>query len=65
MSTQLKLRHITTAADGRDFAIDWQNWVSERDLSYSELAEWGEFFAAIVEEFPELADEFQENGIPT
>lgn len=54
---------IDTAEDARDLAIEWSHWISEQNLSYGELIEWQGFFEALVERFPELADEFHENGI--
>lgn len=52
-----------TAAEARDAAIEWQHWMSEQSLSYGELAEWSAYFENIAARFPELRDEFQENGI--
>ena len=43
-------------------AIEWQNWQSEQNLSYSELADWQNYFETLAEEF-DLKDEFRENGI--
>lgn len=52
-----------TAEQARDKAIEWQNWQAEQSLSYGELAEWRAYFEALAVKFPELADEFKENGI--
>lgn len=52
----------TNEEEARQYAIDWQNWVSEQNLSYSELAEWQAEFAEIGEQF-NLTEEFKENGI--
>jgi len=54
---------LKTAQEARDYAIGWQNWVSQQNLSYGELAEWGAYFEQLAERFPELKDEFVENGI--
>lgn len=62
-SDRLDKRDIATQAEARDFAIEWQQWQSEQSLSYGELAEWAAYFAELAERFPELADEFRENGI--
>ena len=53
---------IKTQEEAREYAIDWQNWVSEQNLSYGELAEWGDILEQIAEKF-DLHDEFKENGI--
>jgi hypothetical protein len=52
----------TTKDDARQYAIDWQNWASEQNLSYSELLEWQAYFVMIGRKF-DLTDEFTENGI--
>ena len=46
----------------RQLAIDWQNWQSERSMSYGELAQWQEVFRVLAEKF-NLIEEFKENGI--
>ena len=58
-----KIKH-TTVDSARQHAIEWQNWVSDtQSISYGELAECGAYFAALAVQFPELPDEFKENGI--
>lgn len=52
----------TTEAEARQYAIDWQNWMSDQNLSWGELIEWQGEFRAIADEF-DLLDEFTENGI--
>jgi len=52
----------TTQEDARQFAIEWQHWASDQNLSYGELAEWGAYFEMIGERF-DLLEEFKENGI--
>lgn len=59
----MELREITTADEATDFAIEWQQRFGEAPMFYSELYEWQQFFEALVVRFPELADEFRENGI--
>lgn len=44
------------------YAIDWQQWQSEQDLSYSELIDWQNLFNTIASKY-DLLDEFIENGI--
>lgn len=52
-----------TADEAREAAIDWQNWASEQNLSYGELAAFQEAFGVLAARFPELQEEFEENGI--
>lgn len=58
-----KLKTITTAGQASGIAQDWQAWASEQSLSYGELAEYQAYFSALAEKFPELTEEFKENGI--
>ncbi len=50
----------------RNFAIDWQDWASNQNLSYGELSEW----TSIIEQMANAADgtgglteELKENGV--
>lgn len=52
----------TTQAEARQYAIDWQQWASEQNLSLGELIEWQGVFNTIAQKF-DLQDEFIENGI--
>jgi len=52
----------TTKDEARRYAIDWQNWVSEQNLSLDELTEWQDYFKMVGEKF-DLTDELKENGI--
>lgn len=54
---------IETQEEARDIAIEWQHWVSEQNLSWGEFADFGDYFESLVKKFPELAEEFKENGI--
>jgi hypothetical protein len=54
---------INTAEEARDYAIGWQNWMSKQNISWGEVSEWEAYFQQLVERFPELKDEFAENGI--
>ena len=57
------IKTIKTQAEARQYAIDWQNWVSENEnISYAELAEWGAIFEDLATRF-DLTDEFKENAI--
>ncbi len=55
-------KHITTQEEARQYAIDWQNWASEQNLSYGEMADWASYFQNLAEKF-NLIEEFKENGI--
>ena len=57
------MRECATADEARDAAIAWQSWMSDQNLSMGELAEWGSYFEALAERFPELREEFEENCI--
>ena len=54
---------IKTADEARSYAIEWQQWASEQDLSILELTEWQDYFTLLAEQFPELKEEFIENAI--
>ncbi len=58
-----KMVDVETAEQARDAAIGWQHAFGEQDWFQSELHEWQTYFESLVERFPELADEFRENGI--
>jgi hypothetical protein len=53
---------ISTQEEARQYAIDWQNWASNQNLYYSELAEWQVYFSNLADKF-DLRGEFEENGI--
>lgn len=52
-----------TADEARDAAIEFQHWQSEQSLSYGELLTWQTHWENVLNLFPELTDEFRENGI--
>ena len=61
----MKVKAITaikTADEARQEAIDWQNWISENNLSYGDSANWQGYFETLANEF-DLVEEFKENGI--
>ena len=62
MITKEKIMTAKTAEEARQYAITWQNEFSEENLSYSELAEYGNAFLILAEKFG-LTEEFKENGI--
>jgi len=51
-----------TKEEARQYAIGWQNFTSEHDLSYAELAVLQTELETIGEKFG-LLEEFKENGI--
>ena len=51
-----------TQEEARQYAIEWQQWASEQNLSYGELDEWGAEFETIGAKF-DLLEEFKENCI--
>lgn len=59
---QINIDLIETADEARSIAIEWQYWISEQDLSYSELIDWKLYFEALDKKF-DLLEEFKENGI--
>ena len=57
-----KPKKINTQGEARQYAIDWQSWASEQNLSYGELADWGAIFTELANKF-DLKEEFFTNGI--
>lgn len=53
---------LKTKSKARQFAIDWQEWISEQNLSYGELISWQSFFVTLAKKF-KLTKEFKDNGI--
>lgn len=53
---------IKTKEEARQYAIEWQQWASDNNLSYSELESWGNYFRKLAEKFS-LVRELKENGI--
>ena len=50
----------------RNFAVDWQDWASQQNLSYEELSQWQhalEWLANTADSGGELLNELRENGI--
>lgn len=58
----MKKQTPTTKAGARQYAIEWQQWASEQNLSLGELIEWQGVFSTIAQKF-DLQEEFIENGI--
>jgi len=57
-----QVQKAATPDEARQFATEWQNWQSERSLSYGELAEWQAVFSELATKYG-LTEEFAENGI--
>lgn len=57
------VEQITTEEEARDLAIEWQHSQNDESMSYDEIHSWQSFFGRQVDRFPNLAEEFTENGI--
>lgn len=55
-------KEIKTKEEARQYAIDWQNWIAEQNLSWEEIAKWESYMEDIAIKF-HLVSEFKENGI--
>ena len=51
-----------TQGEARMCGIEWQQWASNQNMSYGELAEDASILTKIAEDF-DLVEEFIENGI--
>jgi hypothetical protein len=60
---KLSMERIDTVEAARDKAIAWQEWSSQKTLSYYEVANWQDYFKKLARKFPELKEEFLENAI--
>jgi len=58
----MKKIEIKSIGEARSKAIEWQQWQSNENLSYSELIEWQDYFSILAKRF-DLEDEFKENCI--
>jgi len=56
------MTHIKTKEQARQYAIDYQNWASGKDLSYGEIIHFTNKLRKLAEKF-KLVEEFEENGI--
>lgn len=56
------LEEPTTQEEARTYAIEWQKWMSEENMTYGESAWWSNYFTNLGKEF-NLTEEFKENGI--
>jgi len=53
---------VKTREEARSIAINFQEEMSNESTSYSELAEYGNYFETLGKKF-KLTKEFKENGI--
>jgi hypothetical protein len=65
----MEKRDPKTQEEARQYAIDWQNWLSEQNqigqeptVYTTDLIEWQGIFESLGRKF-DLTDEFKENGI--
>ena len=58
----MEMTTCTSRDEAEQKAIDWQDWASEQNLSYGELAQWQAYFGELGIIY-DLKDEFEENGI--
>lgn len=54
--------HITTAEEARQYAIDWQSRMQDRNPSYGELAEETAELEKLAQRL-NLTEEWRENGV--
>lgn len=57
-----QIKNIKSEDEARQFAIAWQGWQAEQNMSYEEVAEWQHAFRMLAGRF-DLWSEFEENGI--
>lgn len=53
---------IYSRDEARNYAIDWQEWVSKQSMTYGDMCFWYKKFIALGKTF-KLTREFKENGI--
>lgn len=58
----MEKREVKTKEEARQYAIEWQNWVGEQDLSWEEISKMESDLEDLAIEF-DLVEEFEENGI--
>lgn len=56
------VKEVKTKAEAQRIAIEWQDWQSNRSMSFSEVAQWESYFQELAKKF-KLTEEFKENGI--
>lgn len=58
----INIKDIKDEGTARQFAMDYQNWVSNESISYEECIEYNSYFTDLGNKF-NLIEEFKENGI--
>lgn len=61
MNTE-KVQQARSQQEARDYAIAWQTWQAEQNLSLDKLIEWQATFEILARKF-DLTEEFTENGV--
>ena len=61
-NNNMQKKNIKTKEEARNYAIEWQSWQSNQNMSYVDLIEWRYYFADLADKF-HLVREFKENGI--
>lgn len=51
-----------TKDEARQYAIDWQNYMSDKSMSWQDVVHYQDIFSKIAVKF-HLVREFKENGI--
>lgn len=59
---EAELNRVNSQDSARQFAIHYQEWASEQNLSYSALVAHGRLLEELAKSY-NLTDEFRENGI--
>jgi len=57
-----EVKQAKTKDEASWFAVDWQVWQGEHNLSMFEYSQWEQVFSVLAEKF-DLTEEFKENGI--
>ena len=55
-------KEIKTKEEARAYAVEYQSWASDQNLSWNEVIDWGNRFYRLGRKFG-LTKEFKENGI--
>lgn len=56
-------KYPETEDEARERAIDWQYDLNNHNYSYEDAMLWSDYFEGLAHKFPNLRDEFRENGI--
>ena len=56
------VKQARNRSEATEYAIEWQNWVVEQNLSYGEMADWNLVFEGLALKYG-LKDELIANGI--